>query len=653
MKNYWNKSEAKRFDGDELALRVYSSRLIGKCPDLVLHGGGNTSVKTKFIDLFGESHDVLYVKGSGWDLATIEAEGFAPVRIDQLLKLADFDELSDADMVRSQRAAMLDPMAPNPSVEAILHALIPYRYVDHTHADAVVTLTNTPDGENAIKSIYGDRILIIPYVMPGFILAKTVANISKNINWEEIDGMVLMHHGIFTFSDEAKKSYDNMIDFVNLAENALGAAPKISSRIGKLTTLELSTTRSEVCKILGAPFFAKFNGEPEVLQFCEGKRIREISTRGPLTPDHVIRTKRIPLIIEDDIALSIRCYAEEYQSYFKNYANEGLHILDSAPRWAIWPNKGIICFGKCQNDVKIVEDIALHTIKAIDSAERHGGWKALPETDVFDVEYWELEQAKINKTRNTPLFEGQGVLITGGANGIGYECAIEMARKGAAVTVLDKDPTVIDIFNESNIQGIECDIDDVYAVNSAIDCAVKFCGGLDVLVSNAGIFSEGAEVIDMSTNDWQRSLDINLTGAMKVIRQSIPFLKSGWNSSIVIIGSKNVAAPGPGAAAYSVAKAGLTQLARVLSLELSKYGIRVNTIHPNAVFDTSIWTDEVLESRASSYNLTVEAYKMNNLLGQEITSRDIAAMVCAMAGPVFRCTTGAQVPIDGGNDRVL
>ena len=653
MKNYWNKSEAKRFDGDELALRVYSSRLIGKCPDLVLHGGGNTSVKTKFIDLFGESHDVLYVKGSGWDLATIEAEGFAPVRIDQLLKLADFDELSDADMVRSQRAAMLDPMAPNPSVEAILHALIPYRYVDHTHADAVVTLTNTPDGENAIKSIYGDRILIIPYVMPGFILAKTVANISKNINWEEIDGMVLMHHGIFTFSDEAKKSYDNMIDFVNLAENALGAAPKISSRIGKLTTLELSITRSEVCKILGAPFFAKFNGEPEVLQFCEGKRIREISTRGPLTPDHVIRTKRIPLIIEDDIALSIRCYAEEYQSYFKNYANEGLHILDSAPRWAIWPNKGIICFGKCQNDVKIVEDIALHTIKAIDSAERHGGWKALPETDVFDVEYWELEQAKINKTRNTPLFEGQGVLITGGANGIGYECAIEMARKGAAVTVLDKDPTVIDIFNESNIQGIECDIDDVYAVNSAIDCAVKFCGGLDVLVSNAGIFSEGAEVIDMSTNDWQRSLDINLTGAMKVIRQSIPFLKSGWNSSIVIIGSKNVAAPGPGAAAYSVAKAGLTQLARVLSLELSKYGIRVNTIHPNAVFDTSIWTDEVLESRASSYNLTVEAYKMNNLLGQEITSRDIAAMVCAMAGPVFRCTTGAQVPIDGGNDRVL
>jgi NAD(P)-dependent dehydrogenase (short-subunit alcohol dehydrogenase family) len=294
-----------------------------------------------------------------------------------------------------------------------------------------------------------------------------------------------------------------------------------------------------------------------------------------------------------------------------------------------------------------------HTITAIETAEGHGGWCALREADIFAVEYWELEQAKLGKASNVPAFQGRCALVTGGASGIGRACAIALAEQGARVTVLDKDPSVLTVFDGSDIQGQVCDVKDAQAVRESVAESVSTFGGLDILVNNAGIFSASDEVADMPDDEWQRSLDINLTGAMHVARESIPYLQLGWDPSVIIVGSKNVPAPGPAAGAYSVAKAGLTQLARVLALELAADGIRVNTVHPNAVFDTAIWTDEVLEGRAAHYGMSVENYRRNNLLRQEVTSADVAAMVCVMAGSAFRCTTGAQLPIDGGNERVL
>ncbi|MFL2562544.1 MAG: SDR family oxidoreductase [Arenicellales bacterium] len=269
------------------------------------------------------------------------------------------------------------------------------------------------------------------------------------------------------------------------------------------------------------------------------------------------------------------------------------------------------------------------------------------------MEYWELEQAKLGKVSNAPAFQGRCALVTGGASGIGRSCAIALAEQGARVTVLDKDPSVLTVFDGPDIQGRVCDVKDAQAVRESVAESVSIFGGLDILVNNAGIFSASDEVADMPEEEWQRSLDINLTGAMHVARESIPYLKLGWDPSVIIVGSKNVPAPGPAAGAYSVAKAGLTQLARVLALELAADGIRVNTVHPNAVFDTAIWTDEVLEGRAAHYGMSVEDYRKNNLLRQEVTSADVAAVICAMAGSAFRCTTGAQLPVDGGNERVL
>jgi rhamnose utilization protein RhaD (predicted bifunctional aldolase and dehydrogenase)/NAD(P)-dependent dehydrogenase (short-subunit alcohol dehydrogenase family) len=653
MKNLWNDDEAAACGDDPLALRVHSSRLIGRASDLVLHGGGNTSVKAEFTDIFGVSHDVLYVKGSGWDLATIEAAGFAPVALDALLQLSRFDVLSDADMVRAQRAAMLDPGAPNPSVEAILHALIPFRFVDHTHADAVVTLTNTPDGEARIRELYGDRLLVVPYVMPGFVLAKKVAQMTEGIDWAALEGMVLMSHGIFSFADDARESYARMIDLVTEAEQALGTSPATTNGQSDASALDLAAIRYEVSCAANHPLLAAFDGRPRSHGFSKREDVASIATRGPLTPDHVIRTKRVPLMVDDDPSAAVAEFVTDYQDYFDRHTDGTLSRLDCAPRWAVWRDRGTVAFGARSSDLGVISDIVDHTITAIESAERHGGWRALPEADIFAVEYWELEQAKLGKATNVPEFQGRCALVTGGASGIGRACALALADHGARVMVLDKDPSVLTVFDAPDIQGQICDVKDAQAVRDAVAESVAALGGLDILVNNAGIFCASDQVADMPEDEWQRSLDINLTGAMHVARESIPYLRLGWEPSVIIVGSKNVPAPGPAAGAYSVAKAGLTQLARVLALELAADGIRVNTVHPNAVFDTAIWTDEVLEGRAAHYGMSVEDYRSNNLLRQEVTSSDVAAMVCVMAGPAFRCTTGAQLPIDGGNERVV
>jgi len=653
MKNLWNDEEAAACGDDPLALRVHSSRLIGRASDLVLHGGGNTSVKAEFTDIFGAGHEVLYVKGSGWDLATIEAAGFAPVALDALLQLSRFDVLSDADMVRAQRAAMLDPGAPNPSVEAILHALIPFRFVDHTHADAVVTLTNTPDGEARIRELYGDRLLVVPYVMPGFVLAKKVAQMTEDIDWATLEGMVLMNHGIFSFAEDARESYARMIDLVTEAEQALGTAPTTTNGQSDAAALDLAAVRYEVSRAANRPMLATFDGGSQSHGFSKREDVTSIATRGPLTPDHVIRTKRVPLMVDDDPADAVAKFVSDYQDYFDRHTDGTLSRLDCAPRWAVWRDRGTVAFGAQSSDLGVISDIVDHTITAIESAERHGGWCALPEADIFAVEYWELEQAKLGKATHVPAFQGRCALVTGGASGIGRACALALAEHGARVTVLDKDPSVLKVFDTPDIEGRVCDVKDAQAVRDAVAQSVAALGGLDILVNNAGIFCASDHVADMPEDEWQRSLDINLTGAMHVARESIPYLRLGWEPSVIIVGSKNVPAPGPAAGAYSVAKAGLTQLARVLALELAADGIRVNTVHPNAVFDTAIWTDEVLEGRAAHYGMSVEDYRRNNLLRQEVTSNDVAAMVCAMAGSAFRCTTGAQLPIDGGNERVV
>ena len=658
MDSLWQEADAQAC-GDDLQLRVYSSRLLGRDPSLVLHGGGNTSVKLTEQNLFGEDEQVLYVKGSGWDLATIAAAGFAPVRLDHLKRLAALPALSDPEMVNQIVTHQTRAAAPVPSVEAILHAILPYRFVDHTHADAVVTVTNTADGAARIRDIYGDRVVVIPYAMPGFDLAQLCAERFAAEAGPQTIGMVLLNHGIFSFGATAHESYARMIELVGLAERYLQqhqawdvALPPPRAPRGVAVALELAQLRADIARAAGFPVILARHAAGKFLAFAQRADVATISQQGPATPDHVIRTKRLPLLGRD-----VAGYVDAYQRYFAAHeaqARERKAMLDPAPRVVLDAAFGLCAVGRTAQDAAIVADIYGHTVEIILGATALDGFQALPAQDIFDVEYWDLEQAKLKKGGQPARFSGEVALVTGAASGIGKACVEALMAQGAAVVALDLQAGVRDLSAKAGFLGLECDVTDEGLLKHALVQAVDAFGGIDMLILNAGIFPGGCRIDALPTSDWQRVMRVNLDANLTLMRECHPFLKlAPRGGRVAIIGSKNVPAPGPGAAAYSASKAALNQLARVVALEWGADNIRINSLHPNAVFDTGIWTDEVLASRAKHYGLTVDAYKKNNVLKTEVTSRDVAELAAEMCGPLFAKTTGAQVPVDGGNDRVI
>ncbi len=377
MKSLYNKRDTNNLD--DLDLRVYTSRLLGGDNSLVLHGGGNTSVK---ID------DILYVKGSGWDLATIKKEGFSPVKTIKLIELLDYERLSDSEMVRLQREALVDKNAPNPSVEAILHALIPYKFVDHTHADAMVTISNSNQGEEIISELYRDY-LIVPYIMPGFLLAKTVYNMSETIDWEVIKGIILHNHGIFTFANSAKGSYENMINAVTIAEEYIKKSKK--KKVHNLEEIRILISEAK-----GYEVVMRVN-ESRVAKEFASKESEDLYSRGVLTPEHIIRTKRVPIIFKYNYKEELERYIDEYIEYFNRYSDGSEVMLNPAPNWAVLRDFGTLSFGRDEREAKIIEDINNHTMRAMIDAKRFGGYKSISQEDSFFMEYWELEQNKLKK----------------------------------------------------------------------------------------------------------------------------------------------------------------------------------------------------------------------------------------------------------------
>ena len=668
MKNLWNSDAAAQIEENSLQMRVFSSQLLGQNPDLVLHGGGNTSVKLLETNLFGEEEEILYVKGSGWNLATIEAEGFSALRLNTMLKLAKLVKISDVEMARQQRMAMADPEDPSPSVEALLHAIIPFPWIDHTHADALVTLTNNPKGEELIRELYGERLLVISYVKPGFELARKVIEITKNIDWNQYEGMVLLNHGIFSFGKTARESYGRMIDLVTLAENTLekNASIQVPVKAASKEILPqeviqmLASIRRKVSEIYGSAMLAQFNNSPEARSFASLPNAKEIASRGPITSDHLIRTKPAPVILDlKNPEQSLEDYASAYKAYFERYTNGKQICLDCAPRWAVWPEsgrsdaKGTIAFGRNLSESEIVTDIVQHTVKAIQQGEKIGGWRPVSEEHLFEAEYWELQQAKLTTKTNPLEFEGKIALVSGAASGIGLACVHELHEQGAVVVGLDLNPEISNILSKSGMLGIRCNVTEVKAVKEAVTSTVENFGGIDILILNAGTFPAGQTIEDMDEQKWAKSLAVNLTAPQQLLQACVPFLKEGIDPAVIFMASRNVPAPGPGASAYSVPKAGQTQMARIAALELGRFGIRVNILHPDCVYDTGLWTPEVLERSAKRYGLTVEEYKSRNVLKIDVKTKEVARMVCAMAGSVFAKTTGAQIPIDGGNERVI
>jgi rhamnose utilization protein RhaD (predicted bifunctional aldolase and dehydrogenase)/NAD(P)-dependent dehydrogenase (short-subunit alcohol dehydrogenase family) len=653
----WDGAEAAAFPGD-LGQRVYSSRLIGREPALVLHGGGNTSVKLVRRDVFGAEESLLLVKGSGWDLATIEAAGFSPCRLNRVVRLSTLETLTDLQMVTELRGCMTDPSAPTPSVEAILHAILPAKYVDHTHADALIAVMNTPGGADRVREIYGDRVVIVPYVMPGFRLARLCATLLPKELPAGTIGVVLMGHGILTFGETAEASYARMITCVGEAEAYLarrGARPRAAAAPRPpppVLRLELASFRRQLSAAMGRPAIVALRNDGPGLGFAQRADVSTLSQQGPATPDHALRTKRVPMLGRD-----LAAYQSAYEAYFREGAAKATPRptrVDPAPRVILDPEWGLLLAAPTARDARIAGDIYEHTIEIILAATGLGGWSALPAADIFEVEYWDLEQAKLRRAGAAPVFAGEIALVTGAASGIGRACADAFLRRGAAVAGLDINPSVRTLHDRPDYRGIVCDLTDENALRGAIEAAVRSFGGLDMLVVNAGIFPPGRNIGDLVTETWRRVMAVNLDASFSLLRECHPLLKMAPRGGrVAVIGSKNVPAPGPGAAAYSVSKAALNQLARVAALEWGADRIRVNSVHPNMVFDTALWTPEVLASRAKGYGLSVEAYKSKNILGVEVTSRDVAELAAELCGPAFAKTTGAQVPVDGGTERVI
>jgi rhamnose utilization protein RhaD (predicted bifunctional aldolase and dehydrogenase)/NAD(P)-dependent dehydrogenase (short-subunit alcohol dehydrogenase family) len=656
MKSLWSDAEAAQFDGP-LGPRVYSSRLLGSDRSLVLHGGGNTSVKLREKNLFGEDEDVLYVKGSGWDLETIEAPGFTPVALGYVRRLAGLDELSDPQMVNELNTHMLRAGAPSPSVETILHAILPHRYVDHTHADAVLSISNAPDGEKRIREIYGERVVVIPYIMAGFDLAAYCAREFPRQATDRTVGMVLLSHGIFSFGPDARPSYELMIELVSMAEEYLvrkkawhlpapQALPAAFERLG------VAELRREISGEAGFPMVLKVSSSTRFVDFARRADVVRLSQQGPATPDHVIRTKPFPMLGRD-----VAAYAATYREYFERFsskAGQRKTMLDAAPRVALDPQLGLVAVGRTAKDAAIVEELYEHTVEVILRAEALGGWRALDQRHTFDIEYWDLEQAKLRRAGAAPAFVGEVAMVTGAASGIGRACVESFLKRGAAVVGLDRNAAITGMWKRPDFLGLECDLTNSGAIHASLDAAVRRFGGADMLVLNAGIFPSSQPIEAISHDSWRSAMAVNVEANLLVMQACHPLLKlAPRGGRVVVIGSKNVPAPGPGAAAYSASKAALNQLARVAALEWAKDGIRINSLHPNAVYDTALWTDEVLAARAKAYNLTVEQYRKNNLLKTEVASADVAELAAEMCGRLFAKTTAAQVPVDGGNERVV
>jgi rhamnose utilization protein RhaD (predicted bifunctional aldolase and dehydrogenase)/NAD(P)-dependent dehydrogenase (short-subunit alcohol dehydrogenase family) len=651
MRDLWDAAAAPP-DDDPLAQCVYGSRLLGSEPGLVVHGGGNTSVKMTATDITGDPVELLYVKGSGWDLATIEAGGFTAVRLDRLRALARLARLPDTDMMNELRCARIDAAAPDPSVESLLHALIPDPVVLHSHADAILALTNQPPEAGLIEKVFGDEVLVVPYTMPGFDLARVCADLFRQIG-PATAGIVLMHHGLVTFAADVEEAYRRHIDLVTRAERYLAgsARPSGSRTVPRppADPLELARLRRAVSDAAGAPMVLARHDDAHIRAFVDRPDLASVAGRGPSTPDHVLRTKRLPLIGTD-----VAGYAEEYRRYFDEHQHRrgaSLSMVDPAPRVLLDPALGMLTAGRRATDARVAHDIYRHTIDIIEMAESVGSYQALPAADIFDVEYWDLEQAKLRRGRPDAAFTGEVALVTGAASGIGRACAEALRKQGAAVVGLDLSPGADD---SDTYLGLQVDVTDPDAVDAAIGRAAERFGGIDVVVAAAGIFPSSRVLSNLDMAAWRRTMAVNVDSIAHLFSRIHPFLAlAPRGGRVVVVASRNAPAPGPGAAAYSASKAAAVQLARVAALEWAADGIRVNVMHPDAVFDTGLWTADLLAERARRYGLTVEQYKRRNLLHTEITSAQVGELAATMCSTTFAATTGAQIPIDGGNERVI
>jgi rhamnose utilization protein RhaD (predicted bifunctional aldolase and dehydrogenase)/NAD(P)-dependent dehydrogenase (short-subunit alcohol dehydrogenase family) len=685
MKSLWDEAAAraavKRYGalgvGEDLALRTYSARLLGADPALVLHGGGNTSVKTTARDVFSEETAVLCVKGSGWDLATIEPAGHPAVRLAPLLRLRALERLSDEAMVNAQRQNLLDTAAPNPSVETLLHAFIGEKFIDHTHATAVLALANQPNAATLIAEAYGDRVACVPYVMPGFALAKAAADAYQS--HPGLEGLVLVNHGLFSFGATARQSYERMIALVAASEGFIARRRGAGrARRKAAPTGSADPAIADVLPVLrgvlsrggegAAPsrWILDRRGTPRVMTLVDDPRLAEWAKRGVATPDHVIRTKRHPLVLPKptrDLAAwrrraegALDAYIADYKSYFARNAARaggGKVRLDPLPRVVAVPGLGLIGVGRNAGDAAVAADIAEAWAATLLAAETVGRFAPLGEADTFDMEYWSLEQAKLGKAGERRL-EGHVAVVTGGAGTIGSAVAQAFAAEGATVAMLDIDAEAARRVAGrigSGAQGrdalvIVCDVTGGAAVTRALAAVSARFGGVDIVISNAGAASPGM-MADLAPETLRAAFDLNFFAHQNVAQAAVRVMRAqGIGGVLLFNASKQAVNPGPDFGAYGQPKAALLALMRQYALEHGAEGIRASAVNPDRI-RSGLLTEAMIASRAAARGVAAEAYMAGNLLGEEVGAEDVAQAFVFAA--LMKKTTGAVIPVDGGN----
>ncbi|HJU16528.1 MAG TPA: bifunctional aldolase/short-chain dehydrogenase [Stellaceae bacterium] len=679
MRSLWSDREAERMVeryaaegvGRDLALRVYTSRLLGGDPKLVLHGGGNTSVKTVLADLNGEEVEALCVKGSGWDMADIEPAGLPAVRLAPLRRLRGRTALSDEDMVRLQRANLLDPGAPNPSVETLLHAFLPHKYVDHTHATAVLSLADQDDAAKRCADLYGGQMGIVPYIMPGFLLAKKAAEVFEAD--PDVAGLVLVKHGVFTFGGSAGEAYERMVAAVSRAEDSLArgrnsvfvpaAPPAAVAEVAAVAPILRGACAipDPDCGGNEKRFILDFRTGPEILAYVGGAELSRYGRAGVVTPDHTIRIKNYPLIVpppeKDGLAAwkgavqrAVAAFVAEYRAYFARHNPKAApkRELDPMPRVILVPGLGLFGLGRSAKDARIAADLAEATVATVTGAESVGRFESLPEADLFDIEYWSLEQAKLGRGAEPPLL-GQVAVVTGGAGTIGAATARAMSRAGAAIALLDVDGEAVQQAAKAlpgPALGLHCDVTDRAAVARAFDRIAAQWGGVDIVVSNAGRALQG-RIGEVADDVLRQSFEINFFAHQNVASAAVAIMRAqGTGGCLLFNVSKQAVNPGRDFGPYGLPKAATLSLVRQYALDYGDDGIRANAVNADRI-RSGLLTPDLIAARARARGLDEEQYLSGNLLRREVRAEDVAEAFLFHA--LARKTTADVITVDGGN----
>ena len=671
MKNNWSNTEAKKYirkykalgHSRDMALRVYTTRLLGRNSELVLHGGGNTSVKTSIKDIDGKKYDVLCVKGSGWDMAEIEPEGLPAVKLQPLLSLKNKKYLSDEDMVSYQKRNLINIKSPNPSVETFLHAFLPFKFVDHTHSDAIMNVTNRPGGLNFSKKIFGNKASVVPYVMPGFSLAKKINEIySKN---PKLNCLILMNHGIFTFADSAKEAYDLMIKYVSQAERAVRKLK--SKKIKQIKKFSTKFNAHEIAPIIRGllsenkdqKFVVNYRLNKHLKYFINGKNVRAYSSKGTATPDHVIRVKPFPLVITPKKNSSIEEFKITAKKAFENYRKKYIHyfnvnkkkakgkkvMLDTSPRVVLVQNVGMFSVGKDLGAAKIAGDLTETNAKVITSVEETSAYRFISERDLFDIEYWSLEQAKIKKKKK--LLEGNVVVITGSTGTIGFETYKMFKSYGAEVILLDYNLDRLKaVQSKINDLCIHCDVTNKKSVKKAFDQICEKYGGIDILISNAGTAPGGA-IGEVNDDILRKSFEINFFSHQNCASEAVKIMKKqNINGCLLFNISKQSVNPGKNFGPYGLPKSALLSLCKQYAVDYGSYGIRSNGVNADRI-RSGLMNDKMIKTRAKARSVSTDEYMRGNLLLNEVKAEDVAKAFFHLA--VSKKTTGAVLTVDGGN----